>query len=205
MAKISEGLYRLETGDIPQAVEVLFNAFQDDPVFNAIFEGANPTQRKAFYETPLRYCMKYGEVWAPSMELEGIAGWARGEHAEMSLWRMLVSGAIWSGMKMGQEYSRMMAKVFKPVEEDRKKHMGDHPFLYLFIIGVASEHQGQGFGRVLLDGLIGIAEDGQLPVYLETETEANVRLYEKFGFEVIDKVDLPVIGLPMWEMVRKPS
>ncbi len=205
MAKISEGLYRLETGDIPQAVEVLFNAFQDDPVFNAIFEGANPNQRKAFYETPLRYCMKYGEVWAPSMEFEGIAGWARGEHAEMSLWRMLVSGAIWSGMKMGQEYSQMMAKVFKPVEEDRKKHMGDHPFLYLFIIGVASEHQGQGFGRVLLDGLIGIAEDGLLPVYLETETEANVRLYEKFGFEVIDKVDLPVIGLPMWEMVRKPS
>ena len=205
MAKISEGLYRLETGDIPQAVEVLFNAFQDDPVFNAIFEGANPKQRKAFYETPLRYCMKYGEVWAPSMELEGIAGWARGEHAEMSLWRLLISGGIWSGMKMGQEYSQMMAKVFKPVEEDRKKHMGDHPFLYLFIIGVASEHQGQGFGRVLLDGLIGIAEDGQLPVYLETETEANVRLYEKFGFEVIDKVDLPVIGLPMWEMVRKPS
>ena len=204
MAKMTENLYHLETTDIPHAVEVLFDAFQDDPVFNAIFEGSTPEQQKAFYETPLRYCMKYGQVCAPSKEIEGVAGWVRGELAEMSLWRMLVSGAIWSGMKMGQEYSQRIAKVFKPIEEDREKHMGGQPFFYLFIIGVASEHQGQGYGRVLLDGLINIAEAEQLPVYLETETEENVRLYEKFGFEVIDKVNLPVIDLPMWEMVRKP-
>jgi len=203
LAKRTENLYHLETTDIPKAVEVLFDAFQDDPVFNAIFEGATPEQRKAFYETPLRYCMKYGQVCAPSKDIEGVAGWVKGELAEMSLWRMLVSGAMWSGIKMGQEYSQKIAKVFKPIEEDRKKHMGDQAFIYLFIIGVASGYQGQGYGRFLLDGLINTAEENQMPVYLETETEMNVRLYEKFNFEVIDKVVLPVIGLPMWEMVRK--
>ena len=200
-----ENLYQVEPEDIPQAVEVLFDAFQDDPVFNAIFEGADPEKRKAFYESPLRYCLKYGEVRAPSSDLEGVAGWVRGDFAKMSLWRMLVSGALWSGMKMGQEYSQKVQKVFEPVENDRIKHMGDQPFLYLFIIGVASEHQGQGFGRVLLDGLIAVAERDQLPIYLETETQENVSLYENFGFEVLDRVDLPVINLPMWEMVRKPD
>ncbi len=205
MANKTENLFHLDTTDIPKAVEVLFDAFQDDPVFNAIFEGATPEQRKAFYETPLRYCLKYGQVCSPSKAIEGVAGWVRGELAEMSLWRMLLSGALWSGMKMGQEYSQKMAKVFKPIEEDRKKHMRDEAFLYLFIIGVASEHQGEGYGRVLLNGVISSAQENRMPVYLETETEMNVRLYEKFGFEVIDKVVLPVIGLPMWEMVRKPD
>jgi ribosomal protein S18 acetylase RimI-like enzyme len=203
LTNYSENIYQLEHNDIPQATEVLYNAFENDPVFNAIFEGSRPEQRKALFETPLRYCMKFGQVWAPSKALEGIAGWVRGELAEMSPWRMLVSGAIWSGFKMGPEYSQKLAKVFKPIEEARQIHMGDQPFLYLFYLGVASEHQGQGYGRVLLDELINVAENDQLAVYLETETEENVQLYNHFGFEVIEKVDLPVINLPMWKMVRK--
>ena len=205
MISKAERLYTLETKDIPYAVEVLFDAFQHDPVFNAIFEGAELEQRKAFNETPLRYCMKYGQVCAPSEDLEGVAGWVRGKHATMSPWRMLVSGAIWPGLRMGGKYSQRMIKVFTPIDEGRKKHMGDQPFLYLFFIGVASEHQGKGFGRVLLDEVINIAEKDQLPLYLETETTENVQLYEYFGFEVIEKVNLPIINLPMWEMVRKPA
>jgi hypothetical protein len=40
---------------------------------------------------------------------------------------------------------------------------------------------------------------------LETETEDNVRWYTSHGFEVIKQIGLPVIHLPMWEMVRNPQ
>jgi ribosomal protein S18 acetylase RimI-like enzyme len=198
-------LYTLEADDIPQAVNVLFDAFQHDPVFNAIFEGATREQRNPLYETTVRYCLHYGQVWGSSPNLEGVAGWVRGKYASLTPWRMLVSGAIWPGLKMGQAYSQRMSKVFKPVDEGRKRHMAGKPFLYLFMIGVAGEHQGKGYGRVLLDEVIRFAEREGLPVYLETETEENVRLYEHFGFEVIEKVDLPLVHLPMWEMVRHPQ
>ncbi len=205
MTPKSKTLYSLENKDILQAVDVLVDAFKDDPVYNAIFEGAQPEQRRAFSETPLRYCMKYGQVCAPSNALEGVAGWVGGKHSEMTPWRMLVSGAIWSGFKMGGEYSQRVGKVFRQIEEDRKNHMGDRPYMYLFFIGVAGEHQGKGYGRVLLDEVIRVAEEDRLPVYLETETTKNVQLYEHFGFEVIEKVDLPLIDLPMWKMVRNPG
>jgi hypothetical protein len=41
-----------------------------------------------------------------------------------------------------------------------------------------------------------------LAAYLETETARNVRFYERFGFEVIDRAD--VLGSPTWFMWRLP-
>jgi hypothetical protein len=40
-------------------------------------------------------------------------------------------------------------------------------------------------------------------VYLETETEGNVAMYEKYCFEFVKKITLPVVNLPMWEMIRE--
>jgi len=55
----------------------------------------------------------------------------------------------------------------------------------LIIIGVASEFQGQGFGGKLLRALIGESEQVGIPIYTETQTEENVRFYEKLGFKDI--------------------
>ena len=40
---------------------------------------------------------------------------------------------------------------------------------------------------------------------LETETERNVRMYERFGFQVAQQIALPIVALPMWEMIRAPG
>ncbi|HSW35494.1 MAG TPA: GNAT family N-acetyltransferase [Candidatus Limnocylindrales bacterium] len=103
-----------------------------------------------------------------------------------------------------QLYSKL-GPVFKPIEHDRKENMKGSSFIYLPAIGVASEFQGQGFGSRLLGALIIESERAGIPLYLETESEGNVRWYEKFGFESIKQVNLPVLNLPMWEMVRKPK
>ena len=48
-------------------------------------------------------------------------------------------------------------------------------FVYLQIIGVASENQGKGHGGKLLKELLVMTDEAKLPIYLETETESNVR------------------------------
>lgn len=200
-----ENLYQLNKHQAAQAGHVLNNAFQEDPVFNAIFEGATSEQRIAFYTSPVVYCMKYGQVIAPSEQLEGIAAWVAGKYADMGLFHMILSGALWSAMRMGAKYSQRMATVFKPVDEDRKANMQGRDHLYLVIIGIAPKHQGKGLGGKLMQALLEVSEKSGLPVYLETETEDNVSLYQHYGFEVIKKTTLPLIDLPMWEMLREPA
>jgi ribosomal protein S18 acetylase RimI-like enzyme len=200
-----DSVYQLHKHEAAQAGVVLNQAFQDDPVFNAIFTGATPEQRIAFFTTPVVYSLKYGQVFAPSEQLEGIAAWVPGKYAEMGFMRLLLSGAFWPGMKMGMELSQKIATVFKPVDEDRKVQMRGRDYLYLLIIGVAPQHQGQGFGGQLLKTLFADSEQTGLPIYLETETQENVSLYQHLGFKVINKVNLPLIDLPMWEMIREPT
>jgi len=200
-----DNLYQLQKHEAAQAGVVLNDAFQEDPVFNAIFTGAAPEQRIAFFTTPVVYCLKYGKVYAPSEQLEGIVAWVPGKYADMNFIRLLLSGAFWPGMKMGTEFSQKIATVFKPIDEDRKVQMRGRDYLYLLIIGIAPQYQGQGFGGQLLKALFAESEQTGLPIYLETETDENVSLYQHLGFKVINKAELPLIDLPMWEMIREPT
>jgi ribosomal protein S18 acetylase RimI-like enzyme len=181
---------------------MLADAFQPDPVWNAVFGEATPAQRAYAFETPVRYCLKYGEVYAPSEALGGVAAWVPGALVDMTLWRILRSGALWPGMRIGVRLAGKMQPIFGPIELDRRAYIGGKPYLYLQIIGMAPAFQGQGFGGQLLRALIEKSEQTGVPLYLETETEANVSMYEHLGFTVIKKIVLPIIDLPMWEMTR---
>jgi ribosomal protein S18 acetylase RimI-like enzyme len=198
-----DNLYRLQKKDARRAGAVLTEAFQHDPVWNAVFDGVAPERRTGAFETPVRYGLKYGEVYAPSAALEGVAVWVPGEFADMTPWRVLLSGAMWAGLRMGITATRKMLPVFAPIEKDRRATMQGKSYLYLLVIGVAPQFQRQGFAGKLLRALIDKSERAGVSIYLETETESNVRMYEYFGFEVIREMVLPIINLPMWELTRE--
>ncbi|GAG45961.1 unnamed protein product, partial [marine sediment metagenome] len=119
-----ENLYKLQKKDIPKVGAVLADAFQHDPVWKKVFEGESKIDQKfcAFFETPIRYCLKYGEVYTISENLEGIAAWVLGDLADMTIWRLIRSGAIRSGMKMGAKLAKKMQPVFKQLQKDRKEN-----------------------------------------------------------------------------------
>jgi ribosomal protein S18 acetylase RimI-like enzyme len=62
--------------------------------------------------------------------------------------------------------------------------------------------KGRGIGTRLLETYCMQLDAVHLAAYLETETARNVRFYERFGFEVIDRAD--VLGSPNWFMWRLP-
>ncbi|HWF01089.1 MAG TPA: GNAT family N-acetyltransferase [Caulobacteraceae bacterium] len=92
------------------------------------------------------------------------------------------------------------------VMEDMDRH---HPMerrhAYLWFLGVARRAQGRGIGsRLLAVGTARLdAED--LPAYLETQTERNLALYQRFGFEIISKHHPRKDSPPLWSMWREPG
>ena len=204
MSTQTENLYKLQPQDLPRVGAVLTGAFQQDPVWKKMFAGEAGIEQKlcAFAETPIRYCLKYGEVYSVSENLEGLCIWVPGDLSNMTIWRIMRSGAFMHSMKIAR-LGKKMISAFKQIEDDRKENMKERKFIYLQAIGVATKFQGQGFGGKLLRALIEKGEQDRVPIYLETETENNVKMYEKFGFKLIKKINLPIINVPLWEMIKE--
>lgn len=199
--------YLLTEEDIPKAGAVLADAFSRDPLWNRVFEkyprfNAEPA---TFFETPVRICQRFGQVWASSPALEGVMAWLPAEKSRVTFWRALRSGALGLFLRIGPAAGRAMERIFNPMERDRFEYTAGLSCHYLQVLGVGSEHQGQGHGGALLRALIDECETVRRHLYLETETESNVALYKKFGFRVVKKITLPVVELPMWEMDRAPT
>lgn len=205
MSEHLECLFRLRKNDIPKACSILTDAFQHYPIWNKVFEGIPHSEQrlKKITEIPLRFCLQYGEVYATSENLEGIAAWVPGKYADLTIWRLLRSGGLIPGMNIGPKLAIKMKPALLPVERDRKRTMKGKEYTYLQIIGVATAYQRQGYGRKLLHALIEKSDKAGLPIYLETETERNVVMYQRYGFEVIREIFLPVINLPIWELLRR--
>ena len=200
-----KNLHKVKKSEISKAALVLADAFKEDPLFKSIFGDAEKNKYKYILiaKFMLMYCHKYGDVYASSEKFEGIMAITQDEYSYMSFGRIIRSGSIFPFLRIGFKSFIKVAGALGPIDVARKKHMKNRSFAYLQIIGVASENQGKGYGGKLLREFIAVADEVKIPIYLETETESNVNLYEQFDFKTIEKMNLPVINKPMWAMMRK--
>jgi len=117
------------------------------------------------------------------------------------LWRLFLSGALKEAIKLDYSIGKKISQVFSVIEKDKLQHMKNYSYVYLYVLGVAPSKQGQGHGSTLVKKMIeSLSPD--IPIYLETETERNVVFYERLGFEVLKKVNVPLLDFPLWEMVN---
>ncbi|MDK1104238.1 MAG: GNAT family N-acetyltransferase, partial [Actinomycetota bacterium] len=77
-------------------------------------------------------------------------------------------------------------------------------FYYIGMIGVADEHRGQGYGRLIIDDVVDAsASDRESEgVLLTTENEANVNYYQSIGFEILGEATTEDGGLRSWTLFR---
>lgn len=200
-----KNLHKVRKSELEKASIVLADAFKEDPLFKILFGDAaeNSYKYTLVAKFMIKYCYKYGDVYASSEKFEGIMAITQDEYTYMSLWRMIRSGSIFPFISIGFKSFMKVASALSPIDDVRKKHMRKKSYVYLQIIGVASENQGKGYGGKLLKELLAMADEVKLPIYLETETESNVHLYERFGFKTLEQMNLPVINQPMWAMIRE--
>ena len=189
----------MQKKDIKKVLNLFLSAYSDDPMFEKFIKEED--KRSAQFEVMLRFCVKYGNVFSSSDNFEGVMAIVPHDKGEMTGWRVLRSGGFFIGMKLAS-LRKVMEKSFEVMEE-AKKDLNIGPYIFLFIMAVSKEFQGKGFGGKFLRAIIEKSEIERKPIYLETQNEKNVSLYEHFGFHVVKKVEIPdPVNLPMWMMVR---
>lgn len=85
-----------------------------------------------------------------------------------------------------------------------KHHPMERPHAYLWFLGVTHAAQGHGVGSRLLKVATERLDTDANPAYLETQTERNLALYRRHGFEVISEHRPRPDGPMLWSMWREP-
>lgn len=198
----NEGLYRLQKSDIGRASEVLGRVFHEDPDIMKILpdDDARRKKLKHFFRCFIKFGILYGEVYAPSQKMEGVSVWVHSSTKDMTFWRNLRAGFMGLVFKVDGMALKIFGRYGKQMDEAMKTVIeGEHWFL--FIIGVDPKHQRKGYGKKMIEPMLKRIDTENLPVMLDTNKQANIGYYERFGFKVVKTYI--VLDNDHWGMVRK--
>lgn len=195
-------LIRLNRSLVKPAAEVLGQAFRDYPLVAYAFPDKSEREKMAplFCQCILYYAVRYGEVYATSSRMEGVAAWATGD-TPMNFWRTIRSVPLSVVAGIGRAGG---SRLRHPGYFEEAMHRRLTPFKHwiLLMIGVPPQVHGKGYASKLMSPMLARIDEQGLPCYLSTHEEKNTRLYEHFGFRVIEKSDIPRTGLTIWAMLR---
>lgn len=86
----------------------------------------------------------------------------------------------------------------------RARKLGPKQYGYVWVLGVASASQGQGWGHATLGRTLDVfRRRGHRVCLLKTESEGNVVFYKKCGFTCIDTMVVPSSGIRYWLMQKE--
>jgi ribosomal protein S18 acetylase RimI-like enzyme len=202
--------YRLSNKDIKKATEVYARAYSKITLYEKALEDVEDKWLvlKLFFEIPIRFGLKYGFVYAPSEQLEGISIWIPYEKADMNMWRMIRSGGFKNTFKLvknGRNFLDSM-KGFSQLDKDRHKNMAGKKYLHLMSIAIDPEYQRKGIGSKLLEAMFENTDNCGYSTYVSADPD-NVNFYKKHGFKVIKEINIKIkdFDLLNWEMIRYPN
>jgi ribosomal protein S18 acetylase RimI-like enzyme len=201
-----ENLVSLKKAQIKTSAEMLARALQDDPMITYFIPNSTERKNKAhiLLEGMVRYGVLYGEVYATSSDLEGVASWVPSEKADFTMWRMIRSGYLSILFRLGRKtVSRAMA--YADYASSMHKRYAPFRHWYLMVIGVDPSYQGRGYASALIKPMLTRIDQERLPCYLDTENEINVPIYEHFGFEVVEVGTVPKTNTTVWAMLRESA
>ncbi|MHA2181975.1 MAG: GNAT family N-acetyltransferase [Promethearchaeota archaeon] len=200
-------LYKLTPDDVKEAIKVAGRAFQDDPVMVFSFPDVEVRKKNSSYGFNMvyNYGIKNGLAYATSKKLEGITIWLPPEKTYQSFWTMMRNGGFYTMRKVGLKLKAMKrTMIVFNYEEERHKELVPYKHWYFQNIAVDPKEQGKGYGGLLISTMLKTIESDGLPVYVETNTEKAMSIYQKHGFEILEHTIIPKTDIPLWCMLRKP-
>jgi ribosomal protein S18 acetylase RimI-like enzyme len=199
-------LLRLTLKERDAGAAVLGRAFAEYELFRYYFP--DETERRATADTfsfiVLSVCLKYGEAYASSEKLEGVAAWLPPGKAHFGVWQIIRSVPLSILLRFARQGAARMRACGRYGDKLHRR-LVPYPHWYLQMIGVDPAHQGQGFSRRLLRPVLERIDRERMPCYLETNARKNVAIYRRFGFDVLSEDKMPGTEVTTFAMLRKAA
>jgi ribosomal protein S18 acetylase RimI-like enzyme len=190
----------LTPADLEQITAIMAQAFCADPAWTYVvpqIQHRQATLAKLFRGL-VRLYIRNQQGYGVGDPLQGVAIWSvPHQHPASPLallgfetFKLLLTPGIWAVSKRSLQVARATAAL-------KKKYVHE-PHYYLEALAVAPEAQRQGLASKLVRPFLAQAAAQSLNVYLDTFNEANVRIYEHYGFVCRERWNVPELGLPLW-------
>ena len=182
--------------DRRRLVDTLTLAFGSDPLMRWSFPSADDY---------LRWFPEFVACYAGAAFEEGTAYHVRDG----------AGAALWLPPETEPDADDLVELLQTALPEDRRtdawtaferieRRSPDEPHWYLPLIGVEPMHQGNGLGTALVSDAVERLDRNGDVAYLESANPANLSLYLRFGFELLEPIRVGSVP-PLFPMIREPT
>ncbi|CAK4081513.1 unnamed protein product [Aphanomyces euteiches] len=184
----------------------LAQAFLHYPCMKYAFDGMTEAERleklTILERTVAVAALNFGGI-VETKDGNGALLWLAGKNFPLSLEQSEQSGITelpaLLGMTVIQRFASHTREGNNYVVQHAGKTMG-----WIWVLGVAPESQGKGHGRYLVEKAVAdMRAQGMTEFWLVTESEVNVIIYKKLGFQVMHEHVLFSSGIRKWTMKRQ--
>ena len=197
-----KNLFRIDKTNINLFSQVAARAYFEADDFST--SSKDPSKQMKYLiklmNLTLRISQKFGFVYAPTENIEGVAAWLPHDKIKLSNWQYIRYGALSVFFRAGNEGRRDLLRYSSLVSKKHKQY-ANFPHMYLYNLAIDPSYQGKGYASRLLKPMFAKLDENNLPCYLESP-ERNLALYEHFGFEVVEHISFPKNENEMWLMLR---
>lgn len=199
--------------DLDVAADVIFDAFRNDDIFDGYLD--TDEGRRSLFRSSIASMAPFHLVLGcydddddnerPGCVMACLPVLSRSQE-EMNVYYTFEAWTEFGFAVPGTDETNFPLPNDRIVElgemKKRKRHgLTKRPYLYVAYFGADPDRRGRGYGRRLLKYVVDLADDQDAPLVLETTNATNVAGYERYGFEVVDRVS----DEPGWVlMVRQP-
>lgn len=188
-------------GDEVRAVAgTLARAFHDDPVMMWLFgnkDGPRLRRLTRFFATETRRLLRGDDTVLTADGHPGAAAWARPDH-----WRTSWIDLVRAMPVMVPGVGPRLPRAVRGLGVMERSHPRE-PHWYLAFVGTDPDCRGTGAGWAVIEPVLDRCDAAGLGAYLESSKPENLPYYERFGFGITGRIDLPD-GPPLWPMWRDP-
>lgn len=177
-------------------------AFTDDPVFGWLVPFGVPNRRRrleAVFGSFVRSYLRTGKPVYAAAGGSAVALWS-----PPGTWRLPLSEILRETPSSLYAFRTRLPVALQTLNLVESKHPRNPQHWYLGYLGTEPAHQGQGYGAALLRSVLDGCDADGVPAYLESSNERNLTLYKRHGFEIVEQINAPHGGPPIWRMWRDP-